>query len=83
MSELSRLRWRCRRGIREMDLLLERFLDRCYPTLDHAQRAAFDHLLAEADLDIYSWITGRVAPPEPAYGPIVQRLREIYDDHTD
>ena len=83
MPELSKLRWRCRRGIREMDLLLERFLEQCYPTLGAADRDAFDRLLDEADLDIYAWITGRETPPDVRYRPLIHSLREIYAHHAD
>jgi antitoxin CptB len=76
MNELSRLRWRCRRGVREMDLLLERFLETAWPGLGAAERSAFERLLDEPDPDLYAWITGREEPREPAYLPIIERLRE-------
>ena len=71
----ARLRWRCRRGVREMDLLLLRFLEQVFPGLDEPARRRFDAMLDEADADLYDWITGRAAPP-PAYRGLLRRMRE-------
>ena len=73
----SRLRWRCRRGIREMDLLLQGFLSSSYPELPAAEQRAFERLLDEADLDILAWISGRADPADPDYRTLVLRLRQV------
>ena len=75
MNELARLRWRCRRGTREMDLLLESFLDQCYPDLSTDQQQAFARLLDESDLDILGWVTGKKQPPDRAYLDLIEILR--------
>jgi antitoxin CptB len=77
MGDRSRLLWRCRRGIREMDLLLETFVEHHYPGLDDDQQQLFERFLEESDLDILAWITGRSEPADPAYGPIIERLQQI------
>lgn len=76
MNDLSRLRWRCRRGIREMDLLLQEFLDASYPGLSPTERLAFEQMLDEADLDLLAWISGRADPP-PDYGALIGQLRRL------
>ena len=45
----SRLRWRCRRGMLELDLLLNQFLDKGYQNLDTAQRNLLDEMLDYPD----------------------------------
>ena len=45
----GRLKWRCRRGMRELDVLLERYLDRDYPQADGESRQAFEQLLEMSD----------------------------------
>ncbi len=50
--ELNRLRWRCRRGMRELDVLLERYLDRRWPTAPAGRRAAFRALLELPDPEL-------------------------------
>lgn len=60
----STLRWRCRRGKKELDLLLERFLDRHFAALNSAQRVALERLLVLEDEDLLDLVLGRVAPTD-------------------
>ena len=78
MNDLSRLRWRCRRGIREMDLLLQHFLDTVYPTLSDHERRVFARLLDESDHDLLDWITGRWPVPVPDYASLISQLRQFH-----
>jgi antitoxin CptB len=68
------LRWRCRRGMRELDLLLLRYLDRDYPAAPPAERQAFVTLLSCQDPDILALLTGRTMAEDPALAHVVQRL---------
>ena len=70
-----RLRWRCRRGTREMDLLLERFLATAGTGLDDDGRRSLERLLDQSDQDILDWIAGRSAPPDGALAALVDRIR--------
>lgn len=58
-TEVKRLRWRCRRGVRELDILLTRFLDERYPHIDDDERASFAALLECQDPDVMDWLMGR------------------------
>ena len=80
MSDISRLRWRCRRGLREMDLLLQHFLDAGYPTLDDHERHIFERLLDESDPDLLDWITGRRPVPVPDYASLIAQLRQFHPE---
>lgn len=62
--EIERLRWRCRRGMLELDLLLGRFLETGYAQLDASQRAGFSKLLAAPDVELAAWIAGTSKPPD-------------------
>ena len=73
----ARLRWRCRRGTREMDLLLLRFLEQDYPRLNSREQSLFGSLLDEADPDIYAWITGQAQPANPDYLPLIEKISPI------
>ena len=70
----STLRWRCRRGKKELDVLLSRFLERHFSKLDVAQRAAFERLLALEDEDLLDRALGRVAPDDAATAAVLDRL---------
>ena len=52
MSELDKLRWRCRRGMRELDTLMLAWLDTHYHSADAATRTKFKELLELQDPDI-------------------------------
>lgn len=60
---LNRIRWRCRRGMLELDAWLARFLDMAYPTLTAEERDGFEAFLEAEDDMLYVWLTGREAPP--------------------
>jgi len=62
-QHLSRLRWHCRRGMRELDVVLARYLEDVYPQASDAERRAFEALLDLQDPDLMSFLVGRSAPP--------------------
>lgn len=77
MNGKSRLLWRCRRGIKEMDILLESFMEKYYPDLAESDKKIFETLLDEADPDIMNWIMGRTIPENRAYQPIIELLQSM------
>lgn len=72
--ELARLRWRCRRGMRELDMLLLAYTDGCYPQADAAEQAAFRRLLSLPDPEILALLTGRSSADDALLGTIIERL---------
>ncbi len=70
MSELAtafkRMRWRCRRGMRELDVLLVGWLDRHEQNMSSSEQQAFEQLLDQSDMDLYVWFTRRGQPEESA-----------------
>jgi antitoxin CptB len=75
----SRLRWRCRRGMRELDVLLVGFLERDYPRASLAERQGFERLLEMPDPLIMAYLTGRETVTEPALADVVARLTARQD----
>lgn len=75
MSQHSRLVWRCRRGMREMDILLLDYLDTHYDNATVEDQNTFEDLLEENDLDILSWILGKTSPDEK-YIKLIKVIRE-------
>ncbi|MDZ7736370.1 MAG: succinate dehydrogenase assembly factor 2 [Gammaproteobacteria bacterium] len=76
MSELAKLRWHCRRGMREMDLLLGGWLDEHYSRASPELQQAFSTILEELDQDILDWVMQR-RPCPPQYAELVGELRHI------
>lgn len=72
---LRRVRWRCRRGTRELDALLGGWLEAHAGTLDDAGLAAFDALLDRQDPELWDWLMGRGQPPRDDWRAIVADIR--------
>ena len=79
-NQRSRLLWRCRRGIKEMDILLQGYLETYYDGAPESEQNSFEALLDEADLDILSWIMQKTEP-DKRYISIIAIIRE-YAEHT-
>ena len=68
---LARIRWRCRRGLLENDLILARFLDAKGTNLTEESAAMLDRLLDLADNDLWELIVGRAEPADAGLRPLV------------
>ena len=77
MAELDRLRWRCRRGLLELDLVLGAFAGETLEHLSAAELAQFARLLDASDNDLWDWVSARSEPPEPELAGLVRRLRAV------
>jgi len=71
----DRLRWRCRRGLLELDLVLARFLERDAAALGEADLALLAELLAFDDNDLWDVVNGRSERYDPKFRNLVARLR--------
>ena len=72
---MNRLRWRCRRGMLENDLILARFLDARGEQVTEDEMTALARLLELADGELWEILSGRVEPNDAMLGPIVAALR--------
>lgn len=54
--EMSQLRWQCRRGMRELDVLLTRYLDGRYEDAPQAEKAAFRTILEFSDPELIGYL---------------------------
>ena len=75
MGELDRIRWRCRRGLLELDLVLQRFVDRHYSGLTPDQKRAFETLLEAPDNDLLDLAMGRAETDGAVVKEVLQMLR--------
>jgi antitoxin CptB len=74
-AERARLRWRCRRGMRELDELLSVFLNDHYDGLSDIEKRTFAALLELPDPQLHSYLLGREQAPDPDQSKLLQRLR--------
>ena len=75
---IGRLRWRCRRGTKELDRILGGYLEQDYAQAPLDQQRAFAALLEIQDPDIYDWLMGVKAPDEEALKAIISVLQDKY-----
>ena len=70
----ARLRWRCRRGMKELDVLLGRWLERDWPRADDVKRRSFEWLLEQADPDLADWLIGGARPANANHAALVDDI---------
>ena len=70
------LRWRCRRGLLELELLLLPFVRTRLTSLSIAEKQVFARLLEHDDLDIFDWIQGRGEPEDAELAGLLVEIRE-------
>ncbi|MDA0272591.1 MAG: succinate dehydrogenase assembly factor 2 [Proteobacteria bacterium] len=72
--ELNRLRWRSRRGMLELDLLLLPFYDEVFADLDSSEQQAFIKLLEQEDPDLLQWFARQGESEDPALQSLVEKI---------
>ena len=73
--EHDRIRGDCRRGLLELDLVLQRFLDRHLEALDAGQTEVFKELLAYEDNDLLDMVMGRAEPVNGRLSAVLEMMR--------
>ena len=76
-AELKRLRWRCRRGMRELDQLMLRYLDRAWAQDSESQRGVFLRLLDCEDDKLWRWFMGYDVPGNDEIAALLERIRQL------
>ncbi|WP_050931742.1 succinate dehydrogenase assembly factor 2 [Aestuariivita boseongensis] len=77
-ARIKRLKMRSmRRGIKEMDLILQAYAERNLEAMDEAGLTLYDALLQENDQDLYQWVTGQVDAPA-AYTDLVHDISQTF-----
>ena len=75
MSEMSRLRWLCRRGMKELDVVLGAYLERYYADAAAEEQARFRALLEMPDPDLYGLLLGRNSSGDAGVDAMIGFLR--------
>ncbi|PID44472.1 MAG: succinate dehydrogenase assembly factor 2 [Proteobacteria bacterium] len=77
MSELSQLRWRCRRGTKELDIVMNRYLDQIYMDAEPSQQRAFKALLQIEDPTVFDLLLGNIVAQNDEQQILLDTLRGI------
>ena len=79
-EQIGKLRWRCRRGMKELDLLTLAYLDRHYPTAPAEEQQAFAELLELQDPLLMSYMVGRETPADATTAKVVGMMRTLLNE---
>ncbi|ALP39533.1 succinate dehydrogenase assembly factor 2 [Aeromonas schubertii] len=70
-AEKSRLKWACRRGMLELDVIVMPFFEHEYDALTPEQQKTFERLLTCDDPDLFKWFMGHGVPSDPDFAALV------------
>jgi len=73
-EQLRRLRWKCRRGMLELDLILLHFLDQHYAKLSAEQQVVFEQLLEFEDPLLQQWFMRQAEPQDKALAAMIEYI---------
>jgi len=62
MSEINQLKWQCRRSMKELEMLLTRYLEQKYEHAPINEQQTFQTLLELQDIDLYAYLVKRKMP---------------------
>jgi len=74
-GEEGRLAWRCRRGMKELDLVLTRYLRERWPVATSVERNQFERILELPDPELAAYLMGRESAPDLAMQAMLDLLR--------
>jgi len=70
----ERLRWQCRRGMLELDIVLQRFLNNSYQHLNDREKHTFSKLLEEADVNLLAYFNQAKKCPDHELNQIIKKI---------
>lgn len=73
-DKARRLAWQCRRGIKEVEVLLVPFFEQHFQQLSPEDQLLFERFLDEQDVDMFEWFTKRTLPEQPDLARIVNMV---------
>ncbi|GAB3264822.1 FAD assembly factor SdhE [Chitinimonas naiadis] len=74
-ADKNRLRWRSRRGLLELDLVFELFLEHDFEQLSSAELDVYQDLLMLPDIDLLELVDGKTVTDDPRFVPILTKLQ--------
>jgi len=77
MTELAKLKWQCRRGMRELDMLLLRYLEQRYNIAPITEQQIFHHLLTLSDAELYSYLTQYERPSNSEILALINTILQL------
>ena len=83
MTEYSELKWRCRRGMLELDILLNSYLDKNYSTMSQQQGDLFGEVLDYPDQVLFDLLLGNMQSSDARVNRLVSEIQRINSNSQD
>ena len=77
-NKLSKIMWRCRRGMLELDVMLKAFCEEVYATLAPEKQQMFEDLLEEEDQDLQRWLVTGQPCENPRFQDMLLVIRHMH-----
>jgi len=77
-AEYAELKWRCRRGMLELDMLLNRYLDINYATMTEKQGAMFSEVLEYPDQVLFDLLLGNMQSSNADVNQLISEIQRVY-----
>ncbi len=77
MEDLNKLKWRCRRGTLELDIMFQRYLSQCYQQANQSEQQAFLQLLSLEDSELIHFMMGNSTPESLSLAELVNKIRNL------
>lgn len=75
MSDLQHLKWRCRRGVKELDVVFTRYLEDQFPTASEEEQNTFRELLQIEDPTLFGMLVGSEPIENPQHAALLEKMR--------
>ena len=75
LLDSRKIYWKCRRGMLELDIILERFYKKRFQNLTQSEKEIFNRLLDQSDPLLYDWLLGYVLPDDIQFKKIIQKIK--------
>ena len=83
ITEYSELKWRCRRGMLELDILLNSYLDKNYSTMSQQQGDLFGEVLDYPDQVLFDLLLGNMQSSDARVNRLVSEIQRISCNNQD
>lgn len=77
MKNLERVRWRSRRGLLELDIVLGRFIEAQYMQLSEKEKQVFEELLDMPDNPLWDMISGKQEATQKEQSALLEKIRSV------
>jgi antitoxin CptB len=74
MENLQKLAWRCRRGTKELDVLMQKYLNNYYQTASLELQRAFERMVTMQDPELYDLLVGRKECDDQNINKVIERI---------